>query len=183
MTAPERAPGHRPATLDDAPRLKELGVSGWETTYHEFISPANRASYLAGPFWSLQRLSTIITDPACLTLVAVDDRNRPAGFLTIEPVEDGIVELTRLYVDPETRGNGVGTALFDAAIAWSHARENRSMLVNVFADNHAGRRFYERAGFSLTRLEPYAIGDQIVGDAWYELPLPARTTATDHERD
>ncbi len=158
----------RPATPDDVPRLKELGVSGWETTYHEFISPANRSSYLAGPFWSLERLTTIITDQACLALVAVDDRDLPAGFLTVEPIEDGVIELTRLYVDPETRGSGIGTALVDAAIAWSHERGACSMLVNVFADNHAGRRFYERAGFSLSRVEPYAIGDQIVADAWYE---------------
>ena len=163
----ERALRLRSATLDDVPRLKELGVVGWETTYHEFVSPENRAGYLAGPFWSLERLREIAGDPACLTLVAENASGHVNGFLTIEPVEDGVVELTRLYVDPASRGSGIGAALVEASLAWSRDYGARSMLVNVFADNHGGRRFYERFGFTLTRLEPYTIGDQVVGDAWY----------------
>lgn len=168
MTAAQPAPQIRPATSDDVPRLKEIGVLGWETTYHEYVSPENRAAYLAGPFWSLERLTTIVSDQSCLAVLAEGTHNQASGFLTIEPVEDDIVELTRFYVDPSTRGGGIGAALFDAGLAWARDHGARSMLVNVFADNHGGRRFYERAGFTLTRLEPYAIGDQIVGDAWYE---------------
>jgi len=164
----DRSPRLRPATPDDVPRLKELGVHGWETTYHEFVSPENRARYLAGPFWSLDRLRDIVNDPACLSLVAEDTTGNAGGFLTIEPVDDGVVELTRLYVDPNSRGGGIGAALVAAGLKWSRERGAGSMLVNVFADNHGGRRFYERAGFTLTRLEPFTIGDQIVGDAWYE---------------
>jgi GNAT superfamily N-acetyltransferase len=164
----DRAPQLRQATLDDVPRLKELGVLGWETTYHEFVSAENRAGYLAGPFWSLERLREIVSDPASLTLVAEDANGRVGGFLTTEPLEDSVVELTRLYVDPASRGSGMGAALVEASLAWSRDHGARSMLVNVFADNHGGRRFYERSGFTLTRLEPYTIGDQIVGDAWYE---------------
>ncbi len=163
-----RVPRLRRATLSDVPRLKELGVLGWETTYHAFVSPENRASYLAGPFWSLDRLRDIVRDPHSLSLVAVDDGESVGGFLTIEPAEDGVVELTRFYVDPSSRGRGIGAALFEAGLNWSHDHGVRSMLVNVFADNHGGRRFYERAGFTLIRLEPFTIGDQIVGDAWYE---------------
>jgi diamine N-acetyltransferase len=169
MTAPQRAHCLRPAISDDAPRLKQLGVLGWETTYHAFVSAENRAGYLAGPFWSVERLAAIISDPACLTLVAEDSTGQADGFLTIEPVDDDVVELTRLYVDPANRGAGVGAALVEAGLAWARDRGARSMLVNVFADNHGGRRFYERAGFTLTRLEPYAIGDQMVGDAWYSV--------------
>jgi GNAT superfamily N-acetyltransferase len=164
----DRAPRLRAATLNDVPRLKELGVLGWETTYHEFVSPENRANYLAGPFWSLERLREIAGDPASLTLVAENTGGHIGGFLTIEPVEDDVVELTRLYVDPASRGSGIGAALVEAGLAWSRDQGASSMLVNVFADNHGGRRFYERSGFTLTRLEPYTIGDQIVGDAWYE---------------
>lgn len=168
MTGASSAPRLRSATDDDVPRLKELGVLGWETTYQGFVSPENRAAYLAGPFWSNERLTAIVNDPASLTLVAEDTAGWISGFLTIEPVEEGVVELTRLYVDPNARGSGVGAVLFEAGLDWSRDHGARSMLVNVFADNHGGRRFYERAGFTLTRLEPYAIGDQVVGDAWYE---------------
>jgi GNAT superfamily N-acetyltransferase len=113
-------------------------------------------------------LREIAGDPASLTLVAENTGGHIGGFLTIEPVADGVVELTRLYVDPASRGSGIGAALVEAGLAWSRDQGASSMLVNVFADNHGGRRFYERSGFTLTRLESYTIGDQIVGDAWYE---------------
>jgi ribosomal protein S18 acetylase RimI-like enzyme len=160
----------RRGTLDDVPRLKELGVLGWETTY-PFVSPENRANYLAGPFWSLDRLRAIVANDHCLTLVAEAADGTANGFLTIEPVGEGVVELTRFYVDPSTRGSGLGQALFTAGLDWSRDTGARTMIVNVFGDNEGGRRFYERHGFVLTRLEPYTIGDQIVDDAWYELQL------------
>ncbi|HEX5166848.1 MAG TPA: GNAT family N-acetyltransferase [Thermomicrobiales bacterium] len=168
MTMPAAGLHLRPATLDDVPRLKELGVLGWETTYHDYVSPENRAAYLAGPFWSLERLAAVVDDPASLTLVATTGAEPAAGFLTIEPVETSVVELTRLYVDPALRGLGAGAALFDAARGWSRDHGARTILVNVFADNTGGRRFYERAGCTLIRLEPTTVGDQTVADAWYE---------------
>jgi ribosomal protein S18 acetylase RimI-like enzyme len=161
----------RPARPEDVPRLRELGVIGWETTYASFVAAHNRARYLAGPFWSLETLNRIVRDPACLTLVSEEPDGTIGGFLNIEPVEDQRVELTRFYVDPEIRRGGAGSALFNAALTWSRERSARSMLVNVFADNTIGRAFYERAGFQLTSLDPYVIGDQTVGDAWYELLL------------
>lgn len=161
----------RPATTVDVPRLKELGIAGWETTYAEFVRPENRAIYLDGAFWSLEQLERIVSDPASLALVADDGNGHVSGFLTVEPIPDNRVELTRFYVDPTLRRSGIGSALFSAALDQLRTTGARSMLVNVFADNHVGRSFYERAGFRLTSLEPTIVGDQVVGDAWYELDL------------
>jgi ribosomal protein S18 acetylase RimI-like enzyme len=160
----------RAARPEDAPRLKELGVLGWETTYADFVSAANRAAYLAGDFWSVNRLRGIIANPACATFVA-EQGGAVIGFATYEPHHAGRAELTRFYVDPGTRRSGAGGALFDAGLAWARASGARAMLVNVFADNAIGRAFYEKAGFRLTELAPYVIGDQTVGDAWYTLEL------------
>lgn len=156
----------RAARADEAGRLRELGVTGWETTYAAFVLPHNRRAYLAGPFWSADRLATIITDPRCLALVAAAG-DTVVGFLTVEPAGQGEVELTRLYVDPEQRRGGVGQQLLGNALDFAQRSGARSMLVNVFADNAIGRAFYEREGFRLLRLEPTRVGDQEVGDAWY----------------
>jgi ribosomal protein S18 acetylase RimI-like enzyme len=160
----------RAARVNDAPQLKELGARGWETTYAAFVSPANRAHYLAGAFWSLERLRAVITDPACATFVAAR-ASALSGFATFEPHDVGRVELTRFYVDLQTRRGGAGRALFDAGLAWARDAGARAMLVNVFADNAIGRAFYEKVGFRLTELSPTMVGDQSVGDAWYTLDL------------
>jgi GNAT superfamily N-acetyltransferase len=160
----------RPATVADVPRLKELGVLGWESTYTEIVRPENRARYLAGAFWSPDTLTRVVTDPACLALAAASPAT-VLGFLTVEPVEPRIVELTRFYVDPTLRRAGIGSALYAAALEWARDRSARTMLVNVFAENRIGCAFYERAGFRLTCRCPTTVGDQDVADAWYELEL------------
>jgi ribosomal protein S18 acetylase RimI-like enzyme len=160
----------RRAVPADVSRLKELGVLGWETTYHTFVQPENRRAYHAGAFWSLATLERVVRDPRCVTLVSEEDTAVISGFLTVEPAARDQVELTRFYVDSARRGAGIGATLFAAALDLVRVHAT-VMLVNVIADNHSARAFYERAGCRLTRLEPTLVGDQQVGDAWYELVL------------
>ena len=159
----------RRGTAADAARLKEIGVTGWETTYAGFVTPENRLKYLNGAFWSIERLRDVSGDDASIMLVAEIDE-RPIGFITIEPHE-GEFELTRLYVDPHARSSGIGRRLWDDSLARLRDRAVESVLVNVFGDNWAGRRFYERLGFVLTVETTTDVGTQTVYDVWYRLEL------------
>ncbi len=163
-------PRVRQATDEDADRMKAIGETGWETTYAGFIDRPNREKYLASDFWSIERLRDVIERDDCRTLVA-DAGSVAVGFITIEPVDAETVELTRLYVNPEYRGGGVGRALWEAALAEIRTRGIRAVLVNVFGDNLQGRRFYERLGFVLTEETTTDVGTQIVYDVWYRLEL------------
>ncbi len=158
----------RTGKTDDAERLKAIGVTGWETTYAEFIEPANRQKYLAGKFWSLERLREVIENQRCDVLVAEID-GQIAGFITMEPHDETTAELTRLYVDPEFRSGGIGQKLWQAALETLRARGVTDVLVNVFGDNTHGRRFYERLGFTLIEETTTEVGTQTVYDVWYRL--------------
>jgi ribosomal protein S18 acetylase RimI-like enzyme len=160
----------RAGRVADAPRLRELGVIGWETTYPGFVRPENRGAYLAGPFWSLERLLAVIEASDCVTLVA-EIEGGVAGFLTLEPHPSGDIELTRFYVDPDERGRGIGGALWQRALAHLRTSGTRAILVNVFGDNRDGRRFYERLGFELIEETTTIVGDQTVYDVWYRLNI------------
>jgi ribosomal protein S18 acetylase RimI-like enzyme len=159
----------RAARAADAPRLRELGAIGWETTYAGFVRTENRRAYLTGPFWSLERLREVIESADCSALVA-EIEGSVAGFLTLEPHPSGDIELTRFYVDPNERGRGVGGALWQAALADLRASASGTgILVNVFGDNRDGRRFYERLGFNLIEETTTTVGDQTVYDVWYRM--------------
>lgn len=160
----------RAAHVDDATRLRELGVIGWETTYAAFLRPENRRAYLNGRFWSADRLGAVINASDCTTLVA-ETNGRVAGFLTLEPHPSGDIELTRFYVDPDERGHGIGGKLWQAALAHLDPVGTYAILVNVFGDNQNGRRFYERLGFELTEETTTNVGDQTVYDVWYRLTV------------
>jgi GNAT superfamily N-acetyltransferase len=169
----ESATTIRRARVADVPRLRQLGVLGWETTYTDFIRPENRAAYLSGPFWSIQTLSLVVVADDCIALVAESEEAGVVGFLTVEPhaPERDRREITRFYVHPDWRRSGVGSALLAATLERVEHTQAPALMVNVFARNAVGRAFYERAGFRLVDIVPVTVGDQVDEDAWYVLPL------------
>jgi ribosomal protein S18 acetylase RimI-like enzyme len=160
----------RPATAEDAEECKEIGVRGWETTYSDFVRPENRRRYLDGAFWSLDRLREVLSDRCAINIVA-EQHGMMIGFITTEPLENGRYEVTRLYVDPDSRSRGVGARLLTTVFDELRARRASEVVVNVFGDNHDGRRFYKRHGFELTDDVWCMVGDQRLSDVWYKKPL------------
>ena len=160
----------RVAVPADAERCKELGVIGWETTYSGYVHEHNRRAYLNGDFWSIDRLRTVLADDSAVNLV-VEQGGRVIGFITTEALDDGRYEVTRLYVDPEVRSRGIGARMLQSVFDELRRRGVAEVIVNVFGDNHAGRRFYERHGFHLTDDIWCMVGDQRLSDVWYSQRL------------
>jgi ribosomal protein S18 acetylase RimI-like enzyme len=163
----------RYATKTDAPRLKDIGVRGWETTYAEFVHEHNRRAYLNGNFWSIGRLEAVLEDRSAINLVAEQD-SAAIGFITTEKLDGDRYEVTRLYVDPEIRSKGIGGRMLQAVFDELRKRGISEVLVNAFGDNHAGRRFYERHGFELIEDTWCTVGDQRLSDVWYAQRLSKR---------
>ncbi len=59
--------------------------------------------------------------------------------------------LDGLCVDPDARGQGVGTALLDAISAEARARGYRAVRLDVVDTNPRARALYEREGFTVLR--------------------------------
>ena len=62
------------------------------------------------------------------------------------------VLLWDLRVAPDRRGQGVGTALFAAAVSWARRRESPRLLVETQDTNPAACRFYVAQGCTLVGL-------------------------------
>jgi GNAT superfamily N-acetyltransferase len=75
-------------------------------------------------------------------IAAVED-GVPTGFAQIEYVGDG-AEITQVYVHPERRGRGLGTAITSAAIG--SAGHVRDLWIGA-DDEGRPKRLYERLGF------------------------------------
>jgi ribosomal protein S18 acetylase RimI-like enzyme len=163
----------RRARPDEAEQLKDIGVRGWETTYQEFVAEHNRRSYLNSDFWSIERLKAVLGDQYAMNLAA-EQEGLMIGFITTEKLDDDRYEVTRLYVDPDIRSKGVGGRMLQSVFDELRTRGVSEVLVNVFGDNHAGRRFYERHGFELTEDTWCMVGDQKLSDVWYAQRLSRR---------
>jgi GNAT superfamily N-acetyltransferase len=61
-----------------------------------------------------------------------------------------------IRVAPSSRGRGVGRALLGAAEAWAQSRDARWLEVETQNINAPACRFYERNGFVLRSVDPFA---------------------------
>lgn len=61
-------------------------------------------------------------------------------------------ELDTLYVRPQARRHGIGTALYRAAAAWAKAQGCDALELMTLGKNTAARRFYERLGLRERRI-------------------------------
>jgi ribosomal protein S18 acetylase RimI-like enzyme len=92
-------------------------------------------------------------------LVARDPAGEVVGFVTFAlrsstyeaDVTRGIVE--NIYVEPDRRGEGVGSALLGEAEARLAEEGATAVTLEVMADNEAARRFYRRHGYASHRVE------------------------------
>ncbi len=66
-------------------------------------------------------------------------------------VERGLIE--NVYVEPAFRGEGVGSALLDAAEELLHSAGVDVIAIEALADNEAAQRLYHSHGYSPHRLE------------------------------
>lgn len=130
----------RPATLEDAAILADLtGQLGYPTSEAQLVA----------------RLRPVLASSNDVVLVAVDDVDRPIGWvhvsreLLLEATDTA--SLQGLVVDDAHRSGGVGAELLRAAEAWARANGCIRMTVRSRIARERAHRFYEREGYVLEK--------------------------------
>ena len=99
--------------------------------------------------WSLERWSALFSSLVAFVAVAED---RDVGLVRCAPDLEvgGAARLGSLWVAPEARGRGVGSALVEAVVRWARAEGFNEILLDVADDNHAAGALYDSLGFAPT---------------------------------
>lgn len=88
-------------------------------------------------------LQAIDDNPACKLLVF----GQPAiGFIVAQTVLDE-AEIQMFWLEPKSRGKGIGSAAFMQTMDWFRAEKIKSISLEVAEDNHAAIGIYQKAGF------------------------------------
>lgn len=80
-------------------------------------------------------------------LFAVDDSDRVLGTVGLLRLEDGLVELTKMAVEPALRGGGIGRKLMAAAIAAFQDMGGRELFLESNRRLGPALQLYESVGF------------------------------------
>jgi ribosomal protein S18 acetylase RimI-like enzyme len=132
----------RRAEVDDAAVVSRL-LWAFNT---EFESPTPSAEDFAARFRKL-----LARDDVLVLLAEEEAAAVGFAFLTLRPTPyfDGpVAQLEELYVRPELRDEGIGTALLTRAVELVREQGTGEMHINVDEVDTDTRRFYERHGFT-----------------------------------
>ena len=138
----------RDARPADARRFEEIRIAGWKTAYAGIFAADFLDALVVDEERVAQREAWLEDLPQHHVMLVAEDGDTLLGGAILTPSRDEDVpdaaELLALYIDPDLRSNGIGTALMDSGFArMPHALQTLWTL----EDNTAARRFYERHGF------------------------------------
>jgi ribosomal protein S18 acetylase RimI-like enzyme len=140
----------RPAELRDRPAIRDVARRSLQSSYS--LGPREITSAI-DDWYGHKSLEKEITDDTYLLLVAIRDA-QVVGFAESHRSDEGsTATLLWLHVDPDNRGEGIATALFEETEERLAAEGVNHLDGRVLKDNAEGRSFfkaldYERAGQS-----------------------------------
>jgi ribosomal protein S18 acetylase RimI-like enzyme len=145
----------RPATAEDVPVLRALGVRTWRATY-EGVLPDGLVAGGIEEFWNAYSLGAAARSGRLL--VAFKD-GVPAGLAEFDRVDDVRTAIWKLYVAPEAQGRGIGVMLLERVLATVGTPEVR---VEHDARNAAAAAFFAKHGFAVDAVEDTGGGARTV---------------------
>jgi GNAT superfamily N-acetyltransferase len=102
-----------------------------------------------------ERLAAVAANDHAKLMVAVDDEDRPIGWIHVEVKRTLVAPLSAqvmgLVVDEAMRSGGIGRDLLRSAEAWAATRGCRRMLVGTRVTRERAHRFYEREGYAVEK--------------------------------
>jgi GNAT superfamily N-acetyltransferase len=103
-------------------------------------------------------LRIAVDDPTQLVLLGCIDAVAVGLLIArLDALDDGtlLAVVRALYVEPEARAVGVGSALLDAAVAWATAKGCRGIESSVLPGDRTGKNFFEMHGMVARAIRVY----------------------------
>lgn len=156
----------RPATIEDVPEIERVARDAWHDTYDDILG-SDAVDTKLDEWYDPGALRESITDRRGVFFVAGED---PVGFAQATPGDD-VWHLGRIYVDPDRRGEGIGTALLDRVETALDERGVTRYELAVLSENEIGIGFYESRGFERFDERTVELAGVETTEYWYRKRL------------
>ncbi|WP_068786153.1 GNAT family N-acetyltransferase [Paenibacillus phocaensis] len=140
----------RPASLNDIDGIREVAVETWNSTYETIYPEHFIATYLTHAYAksSLEQSITLDEAQTSRKFMVAEWEGEIVGFGQLSEPEEGVSELTRLYILKEHQRKSIGKQLLNELI-----RQN-PLIKEIYAwcecENGIGTLFYKSNGFVYT---------------------------------
>lgn len=169
----------RRAAPADAAELAALGARTFVESFGQLYSQADLQAFLDESH-APAAYASLLANPAYALWLAFSDDGTAMGYALAGPaglphadLKPGDGELKRLYMRADAQGSGIGTRLFDEALAWLEREGPRTLWISVWSENYGAQRFYGRYGFEKAGEYEFIVGQQRDHEFIYRRDPPA----------
>jgi ribosomal protein S18 acetylase RimI-like enzyme len=162
------------AVRAELPELADVAARTFPLACPPSAQPDNIVAFIEENL-SQERFGEYLADPDRAVLTA-HDGNRMLGYVMLirgviddEDVQRAVtlrpaVELSKLYVLPDSHGAGVSAELMTAALNRAEELDAKSVWLGVNQQNQRAQRFYAKYGFSINGTKTFQLGANIEND-------------------
>ncbi len=166
----------RNITEKDLNDIATIQVTGWQSAYQDFIDN----NYLKSLNIS-ERLEKLKTNYMYNKFIVALIDNEVVGFaryILANNYQDinADCELSALYVKPNLKNMGIGSALFNYVKEDMLKNNKEEMIGWCFKDNYLSRKFYEKMGGEVIREKTTIINNKEYGEVCYKYYLKKEKT-------
>ncbi len=153
----------REAKLKDAAEIARIGREGFALAHRDAFRPEDLAYILDNTFSPENVYQEIIDNQTRLFVAEIGKqivgivRLRP-GISPINLPASRPVELTWMYLAPDSIGTGVGSALMRRAIDQACSEGVDNLWLTVWTSNRLAIPFYKRWGFRVAGMHTVSVG-------------------------
>ncbi|BBX03029.1 GNAT family N-acetyltransferase [Mycolicibacterium moriokaense] len=169
------------AVVDDVPELADVAARTFPLACPPSVTSDNIAAFIAENL-SEERFRDYLADDERFVLAGRED-GRMVGYAMLirgVPDDDDVqravtlrpaIEVSKLYVLPDSHGAGVSAALMNAALDWARDQNARAVWLGVNQQNRRAQRFYGKHGFTISGTKAFRLGAGVENDYVMVRPL------------
>lgn len=166
----------RKCNSDDSLVLRDFAERTFIDTFGPLNTPENMAAYAQAAF-DPQRIAAELANPASEFYFLLDGSDLLGYVKLNEPGAQtdlntpGMLEIERIYVRPESQGQGLGKVLIQFCIEQARQRRKKAVWLGVWEKNIKAIGFYQAMGFHKVGTHAFDMGDDHQTDFIMQLEL------------
>jgi ribosomal protein S18 acetylase RimI-like enzyme len=165
----------------DLPELADVAARTFPLACPPSVTPDNIAAFIDENL-SEARFREYLGDPDRTVMVAREDARMVGYVMLIRGVPDDddvqravtlrpAVELSKLYVLPDSHGAGASAALMTESLRTAEALGVKCIWLGVNQKNQRAQRFYTKHGFTINGAKTFRLGTRTENDYVMVRPL------------
>jgi len=140
----------------DVDEVKKLLRISWLDTYARLLSDSI-IQKVSLTWHSKENILRGLRNPK-IFFAGYREDSKLLGIITVEKIDDELIQIHRLYVLPSYQRRGIGSKLLEAAI--NYFPKSKKAVLEVEEVNNKAISFYKKKGFSFAKRKSVKVDDE-----------------------